>query len=178
MSRQLFRWMYLGFNLKRWIVLFLVAAGIAGLGIAYLLRAAYLAISFPDEIYWITLQFIPRWLRGLLFLLTAVTLAGLSGWKLRTWVVQVAGREPTDQIDVISTAYRNLRLSRGPNVVVIGGGTGLANILRSLKEITANISAIVTVADDGGSSGRLRRDLGVIPPGDIRNCIAALAEDE
>ena len=93
-------------------------------------------------------------------------------------MVQVAGREPTDQIDVISTAYRNLRLSRGPNVVVIGGGTGLANILRSLKEITANISAIVTVADDGGSSGRLRRDLGVIPPGDIRNCIAALAEDE
>ena len=178
MSRQLFRWIYLGFNLKRWIVLFLVAAGIAGLGIAYLLRAAYLAISFPDEIYWITLQFIPRWLRGLLFLLTAVTLAGLSGWKLRTWVVQVAGREPTDQVDVISTAYRNLRLSRGPNVVVIGGGTGLANILRSLKEITANISAIVTVADDGGSSGRLRRDLGVIPPGDIRNCIAALAEDE
>ena len=58
MSRQLFRWIYLGFNLKRWIVLFLVAAGIAGLGIAYLLRAAYLAISFPDEIYWITLQFI------------------------------------------------------------------------------------------------------------------------
>ena len=150
-------------------MLFLVAAGIAGLGIAYLLRAAYLAISFPDEIYWITLQFIPRWLRGLLFLLTAVTLAGLSGGKLRTWVVQVAGREPTDQIDVISTAYRNLRLSRGPNVVVIGGGTGLANILRSLKEVTTNISAIVTVADDGGSSGRLRRDLGVIPPGDIRN---------
>jgi uncharacterized cofD-like protein len=63
-------------------------------------------------------------------------------------------------------------------VVAIGGGTGLSTLLRGLKAYTPHITAIVTVADDGGSSGRLRRDLGVLPPGDFRNCIAALADDE
>jgi len=69
-------------------------------------------------------------------------------------------------------------LSRGPNVVTIGGGTGLSMLLRGLKTHTSNLTAIVTVADDGGSSGRLREDFGVMPPGDIRQCIAALAEAE
>ncbi len=68
--------------------------------------------------------------------------------------------------------------SRAPKVVTIGGGTGLATLLRGLKRHTPHITAIVTVADDGGSSGRLRRSLGVLPPGDFRNCIAALADDE
>ncbi len=67
---------------------------------------------------------------------------------------------------------------RNPKVVVIGGGTGLSSILRGLKNYTNNLTAIVTVGDDGGSSGRLREDLGVLPPGDIRNCILALAKDE
>ncbi len=65
-----------------------------------------------------------------------------------------------------------------PNVVVIGGGTGLSVLLRGLKHYTKNITAIVTVADDGGSSGKLRRELGILPPGDFRNCIAAMADDE
>jgi uncharacterized cofD-like protein len=68
--------------------------------------------------------------------------------------------------------------AKGPKIVVIGGGTGLGTILRGLKEISGNISAIVTVADDGGSSGRLRRDFGILPPGDIRNCLVALADLE
>ena len=63
-------------------------------------------------------------------------------------------------------------------MVAIGGGTGLSTLLRGLKAHTPHITAIVTVADDGGSSGRLRRELGVLPPGDFRNCIAALADDE
>ncbi len=67
---------------------------------------------------------------------------------------------------------------QAPRVVAIGGGTGLSTLLRGLKAHTPNITAIVTVADDGGSSGRLRRELGVLPPGDFRNCIAALADDE
>jgi uncharacterized cofD-like protein len=66
----------------------------------------------------------------------------------------------------------------GPRIVAIGGGTGLSNLLRGCKAWTPHITAIVTVADDGGSSGRLRRELGVLPPGDIRNCLAALANDE
>ncbi len=67
---------------------------------------------------------------------------------------------------------------QAPKVVAIGGGTGLSTLLRGLKGYTPHITAIVTVADDGGSSGRLRRELGVPPPGDLRNCIAALADDE
>lgn len=70
------------------------------------------------------------------------------------------------------------RATQAPKVVAIGGGTGLSTLLRGLKAYTPHIAAIVTVADDGGSSGRLRRELGLLPPGDFRNCIAALADDE
>ena len=73
---------------------------------------------------------------------------------------------------------RNGNGTQAPKVVAIGGGTGLAALLRGLKVHTPHITAIVTVADDGGSSGRLRRELGLLPPGDFRNCIAALAKDE
>lgn len=66
----------------------------------------------------------------------------------------------------------------GPKVVVIGGGTGLSTMLRGLKLYTSNITSIVTVGDDGGGSGKLRADLGMLPPGDIRNCILALADTE
>ncbi|MBQ2984732.1 MAG: YvcK family protein [Candidatus Gastranaerophilales bacterium] len=71
-----------------------------------------------------------------------------------------------------------MKLDRGPKIVAIGGGTGLSMLLRGIKKITNNITAIVTVGDDGGSSGRLREQMGVLPPGDIRNCIAALADDD
>ncbi|MGE5542084.1 MAG: gluconeogenesis factor YvcK family protein, partial [Bacillota bacterium] len=74
--------------------------------------------------------------------------------------------------------YQRHHLARGPRVVVIGGGTGLSVLLRGLKEYTSNITAIVTVADDGGSSGRLRREIGMLPPGDVRNCLVALADTE
>jgi uncharacterized cofD-like protein len=70
------------------------------------------------------------------------------------------------------------RRERGPRIVTIGGGHGLATLLRGLKTYTRNLTAIVTVADDGGSSGRLRETYGILPPGDIRNCLAALSNDE
>ncbi|MBI5123872.1 MAG: YvcK family protein [Candidatus Omnitrophica bacterium] len=69
-------------------------------------------------------------------------------------------------------------MEKGPKVAVVGGGTGLSTLLHGLKEYTSNITAIVTVADDGGSSGRLRQDFDVLPPGDIRNCLVALADAE
>jgi uncharacterized cofD-like protein len=74
--------------------------------------------------------------------------------------------------------YTKRYLARGPRIVALGGGTGLSTLLRGLKAYSANITAIVAVADDGGSSGRLRQQLGIVPPGDIRNCIAALADAE
>jgi uncharacterized cofD-like protein len=85
---------------------------------------------------------------------------------------------PPGQRDIAEVVYRYRRRERGPKIVAIGGGTGMAVLLRGLKAHTSNLTAIVTVADDGGSSGQLRQDLGVLPPGDIRNCLAALADDE
>jgi uncharacterized cofD-like protein len=85
---------------------------------------------------------------------------------------------PREKGQVLETLYRKRMLDKGPKIVVIGGGTGLSTILRGLKTITNNLTAIVTVGDDGGSSGKLRKEMGVLPPGDIRNCIAALADEE
>lgn len=85
---------------------------------------------------------------------------------------------PDDRAPIPDVLYRKRHLERGPKVVVIGGGHGLSNLLRGLKGFTNNITAIVTVGDDGGSSGRLRAELGVLPPGDIRNCITALADED
>lgn len=83
-----------------------------------------------------------------------------------------------DDTSVLEALYRRRKLNRGPKIVAVGGGTGLSMLLRGIKNITNNITAVVTVGDDGGSSGRLREDMGILPPGDIRNCIAALADDE
>lgn len=86
-------------------------------------------------------------------------------WTIVTWLAKYE-------------RYRNGKSGKGPKIVLIGGGTGLGTILRGLKEITPHLTAIVTVADDGGSSGRLRRDFGILPPGDIRNCLVAMADIE
>ncbi|NLX76587.1 MAG: YvcK family protein [Clostridiaceae bacterium] len=85
---------------------------------------------------------------------------------------------PTTMLDIGKKIYHRSQLREGPNIAVIGGGTGISTLLRGLKQFTSNISAIITVADDGGGSGMLRRDLGMLPPGDIRNCILALADTE
>ncbi|MBS3810411.1 MAG: YvcK family protein [Halanaerobiales bacterium] len=69
-------------------------------------------------------------------------------------------------------------MQKGPNIAAMGGGTGLSNLLRGLKEYSSNITAVVTVADNGGSSGKLRDELNILPPGDIRNCLVALADQE
>jgi uncharacterized cofD-like protein len=81
------------------------------------------------------------------------------------------------QSSVMTNAV-DLRLAMGPSIVALGGGTGLSSLLSGLKSFTRNITAVVTVTDEGGSSGRLRDEWGVLPPGDIRNCLVALAEDD
>jgi uncharacterized cofD-like protein len=85
---------------------------------------------------------------------------------------------PDHETTMAETIYNRRVLARGPKIVAIGGGTGLSMLLRGLKRYTSNLTAIVTVADDGGSTGRLRQEFGVIAPGDLRQCIAALAEAE
>ncbi|MBN2453357.1 MAG: YvcK family protein [Candidatus Omnitrophica bacterium] len=85
---------------------------------------------------------------------------------------------PEHEDQLVDKLYQKRVLEKGPRIVVIGGGTGLSTMLHGLKEYTSNITAIVTVADDGGSSGRLRKDFDMLPPGDIRNCLVALADAE
>jgi len=169
--------MYVGLHIKRWLILLVLAVAIMGLGFAYLLREFYLTYTFPEWTYYATLQFIPRWARGLLFVSLAGSLTVFAGWRLNRSLASalVPGSSESDIVDLV---YQQRTLDRGPKIVAIGGGTGLGNLLRGLKQYTGNLTAIVTVADDGGSSGRLRRNRNVIPPGDIRNCIAALAEAE
>lgn len=180
MSRQhLTKWLYFGLHIKRWLALLVVAVTIMGLGFAYLLRELYVSYTFPESAYWVTLQFIPQWVRGLLFLATAGTLAVFAGWRLnRSLATALLPASQADGDDIFERVYQRRTQERGPRIVAVGGGTGLSTLLRGLKRYTTNLTAIVTVADDGGSSGRLRRDLQVIPPGDLRNCIAALADAE
>jgi uncharacterized cofD-like protein len=160
-------------GIKRWLVVLVVGVALLSLGFSFLLRQLY---PLPSIFYYLTLQFIPRGVRAALFVLLGVGamligLVGLNRSLLRPFV------DPNPET-VVKAVQRYRRRERGPRIVAIGGGHGLATLLRGLKEYTANITAIVTVADDGGSSGRLRRELGVLPPGDFRNCIAALADDE
>lgn len=118
-------------------------------------------------------------LRLLIIIAAFVLGAGGFLFALFRLVRSVArGIAPGREEEPSQIIYRTRVLQRGPHVVAIGGGTGLSTLLRGMKEETSNITAIVTVMDDGGSSGRLRADLDVLPPGDIRNCILALAEDE
>ena len=171
------KWFYLGMHIKRWLVLVLIGLAIMGLGFGYILREVYVAYTFPEWVYYITLQFLPRFVRGALFITASVGIILFAVWKLNTSLLAAFIR-PSSEDSIVETIYRYRYQARGPKVVAIGGGTGLPVLLRGLKEHTSNLTAIVTVGDDGGSSGRLRRELGVLPPGDVRNCIAALAEAE
>jgi len=172
------KWLYFGLHIKRWLLLIMVAVAVMGLGFAYLLREVYVSYTFPGWVEYATLQFIPRWARGALFISVASGLTVFSAWKLNQSIALAVLPPSTRPNDVVDMVYRNRTRDRGPKIVAIGGGTGLSNLLRGLKQYSSNLTAVVTVADDGGSSGRLRQNMQVIPPGDIRNCIAALADAE
>ena len=97
---------------------------------------------------------------------------------IRQWMRAIVVAVMPENKDRIVDALFDMRLKRGYKIVAIGGGTGLSTLLRGLKRYTTNLTAVVTVSDDGGSSGRLQKELGILPPGDIRNCSVALADDE
>lgn len=173
------KWFYPGMHIKRWIALTIIGVAMMTFGLSYIIREAYLTgFTLPGYFYYLTLQFIPRYVRGAAFMGTAIGLILFSIWKLNQSLISVLvpNRDRTESL--VNTIYTQRFLRRGPKIVAIGGGTGLSTLLRGLKEYTGNLTAIVTVADDGGSSGVLRRELGVLPPGDVRACIAALADAE
>ncbi len=163
------RWLTLGIGIKRWLLAFALGIGLIALGLSYALLELYLR-SEPQPV---AASHVSKAALALLLglVLTTLALVNLSRTILAPYRVHQQG-------NVLDAVYAHSRRARGIKVVAIGGGTGLPAVLRGLKPYTSNITAVVTVADDGGSSGRLRRDLGVLPPGDLRNNIAALADDE
>ena len=170
------RWFWPGIGVKRWLLLLGLGAALAGIGLVSLILYLYQAGWLPPAVYnAISLQFLPVGLRVLLPL--------LFGGLIILWAVSKIGRNLVAPFrrpgeGIAQLLYDYSKRNRGPNVVAIGGGTGMPSLLRGLTRYTHNITAIVTVADDGGSSGRLRRELGLLPPGDFRNNIAALSRDE
>lgn len=177
-DHSVLKWFYPGMHIKRWLVLLLFGIALMGLGIAYVLKEAYLQAELPGIFYYLTLQFVPRWGRGLLFITASMSTVAVAVWKLNESLLYAFVRPDHRDGNMAEAIYNKRFLSRGPKVVAIGGGTGLSTLLRGLKDYTSNLTAIVTVADDGGSTGRLRSEFGVVAPGDLRQCIAALAEAE
>jgi len=178
-SNNLTRLLTPGLHVKRWLLLLMVGIVMVALAIGYVLRDIYSSnFRFPDFVSDLTLQFLPRSVRGLLFLAVGVAIIGISFYFLGKSVLGPFLPGGAGERGFVQQLYDYRLLSRGPRVVAMGGGTGLSALLRGIKKYTGNIVAIVTVADDGGSSGRLRDEFRVLPPGDFRQCLTALAETE
>lgn len=180
-TTNLRRWLTPGIGVKRWLLLTFVGLLVLALGVAHVIRQATRDLE-PGGIAGVvldavTLQFLPYPVRGLFVGTFGLVLLAIGAY--RTIRALTAPFLPTEGGGrLVELIYQRKSLARGPRIVVIGGGTGQSNILRGLKEHTSNLTAIVAVADDGGSSGVLREELGIPPVGDIRRCLAALAESE
>ena len=175
---RFFRWFVPGIGVKRWFLVLLTGITLVGISVAIFLLDTYRSAPgtwWLPIISFFSLRFLTRPWRILIFVGIGFGLIGLGVWRLnRSLLVPFLqpGQRLVDQV----ADFR--RRERGPQVVAIGGGHGIATVLRGLKGYTNNLTAVVSVADDGGSSGELRRSLGILPPGDIRNCLAALSDDE
>src|SRR3990167_5283364 len=163
---KFFRWLYPGMGIKRWVVLAAFGLGIMAIvglsAVKTMSQHSVLLASFATA-----------------FLVFGIFLVYTSLKNVvRIFVLALMPEPVEDLADIVYQSRKRDFLSRGPRVVVIGGGTGLSVLLQGIKAYTKNITAIVTVTDTGGSSGRLREELDILPPGDIRNCLVALADAE
>lgn len=167
-------WLIPGLQVKRWFALIFVGAVLMVLGFLILcdIRPIFYTMEFVRKI---AMKVSTEWLAFAIIMTGGAVF--FKGWEKTNLSILGLSNE-RDQQTILEALYRRRKLNRGPKIVAIGGGTGLSMLLKGIKHITNNITAVVTVGDDGGSSGRLREDLGILPPGDIRNCIAALADDE
>ncbi len=176
------RWLAPGLGVKRYVAL--MAAGILALSAGTMLIVNVQPLGWLESLVFRAAVGVLAVTGGRLSA-TAVSVLLLAGGVaavfagLRGTVRSVADAlMPAGGRPLVDVLARQRQRRRGPHVVVIGGGTGLSTLLRGLKAHTDNLTAVVTVCDDGGSSGRLRRELGILPPGDIRDCLVALAESE
>lgn len=172
------RWLAPGLSLKRWLFASVLGVLLSSLGLAiwFKLTPVYRLLELIETVLTAIATVVPSYISGPLALILGVFLVFWGQSRTVNSITEVLTPEGDDGLLETIATYR--LLNKGPKIVAIGGGTGLSTLLRGLKAYSANITAIVTVADDGGSSGRLRRDTGMLPPGDIRNCLAALADRE
>ncbi|MFA5090659.1 MAG: YvcK family protein [Candidatus Omnitrophota bacterium] len=156
---SILKWLYPGIGIKRWIVVSAFGVILVIIGSVRLRTEEYLIVQILDAIVVLS---------GIIILILGIR------HMIRAFIaVFMPSVKDKGLVDIL---YQRKYLGRGPKVVTIGGGTGLSVLLSGLKEYTSNNTAIVTVADDGGSSGRLRQQFDILPPGDIRNCLVALAD--
>ncbi len=175
---RLFKWMSPGLFVKRWLLISLVGLLLITLGLAIWVKLTpiYRVGSFVAQALDFVTNLFPSYISGPILLAAGLFLVFWGQSRTVGTITEVL--QPNSSQELVDKLLNHRRLNKGPKIVVVGGGTGLSTLLRGLKHYSANITAIVTVADDGGSSGRLRREMGILPPGDIRNCIAALADEE
>lgn len=169
------RWAIPGLGVKRWLLFILAGILLFANGLdRYLVAVGYNVHANEAVDLFVHDYFAPSWLKWIFIVLgVAMIFVGVRQWFLAI----LRANESSGGGRIVDTLYR-MRLRNGYKIVAIGGGTGLSTLLRGLKLLTTNLTAVVTVSDDGGSSGRLQRELGVLPPGDVRNCLVALADDE
>ncbi len=171
-------WFIPGIGVKRWLLVVFLGTTLLGIGFGVFVLDFY---RTAPETWWLpllsaaSLRFIDRTLRAVIFGGLGLGLILFGIYRINRSLLAPYRHDGKAYVDVV-TDHR--RRKRGPRIVTIGGGTGLSTLLRGLKAFSHNITAVVTVADDGGSSGRLRDALGILPPGDIRSCLAALSNDE
>ncbi|MDP8212059.1 MAG: YvcK family protein [Candidatus Zapsychrus exili] len=157
MPKNPFKWLYPGIKVKRWLL-----ASFCGI-IVVAVGASFVSAPYP---------FVKSF--GILWILLGLVVIVLGVGNMIVSLLTLF--LPKGERDLINILYQKRYLERGPKIVVIGGGHGLSHLIFGLKDYTANITAIVTVADSGGSSGRLREEFNIVAPGDIRNCLVALAD--
>ena len=179
---HLLKWLYPGMKFKRWLLLFAGGVMLASLGIAVVFNYKYI-----DNIEEAIFRAVYLWSGSYDYTFTALVgmlmvLAGFgvmlvaARFVIRSVITVLLPANSSEKL--VDLIYEKRMLGRGPAITVVGGGHGLSVLLRGIKQATSNVTAVVTVADDGGSSGRLREELGMIPPGDLRNCLVALADTE
>ena len=176
---KLYKWLYPGLGIKRWFIIGIIGFLLLITGIALLLH-----INVVDYIIKMifeigtnlsgSLPYYTNMIIGILLIISSLAMLTYAGNRF----VDKLNQEIYKDDDFVNVLFKKNQLQKGPNVVAIGGGTGLSNLLRGIKDFTSNTTAIVTVADNGGSSGKLRDELDILPPGDIRNCLVALADKE
>ncbi len=170
------KWLYPGMRVKRWVVLLLLGIFAIATGTVIMLNTAVFSLWERKILAWVGDWHLNPLLSGAVLIALGLLAVSIAMRNVVNSVVEAI--RPADVPDLVEHVYKARNLQKGLRIVTIGGGTGLSTMLRGLKEHTSNITAVVTVADDGGSSGRIRDDLGILPPGDIRNTLVALADTE